>query len=208
MTAFAFYFVDKKRRGSFWKDEWFLLWLVLFYTIYFNFLYHAQIGIRYYLIVFPLLYIFTGRLFREWQIFSRTQKGLSFALALYLIISVLSYYPNYLAYFNEIVWDRKMAYKYLADSNLAWGQDYYALKVYRAEHRDVGKAPEIPHPLPRTRTYFVPVNQLVGVSYDPRTYQWLRENFEPVGMIAPSYLLFEITPEQMQALCDTTDYCK
>ena len=208
MTAFAFYFVGKKRRGSFWKDEWFLLWLVLFYTIYFNFLYHAQIGIRYYLIVFPLLYIFTGRLFGEWQNFSRTQKGLSFALALYLIISVLSYYPNYLAYFNEIVWDRKMAYKYLADSNLDWGQDYYALKAYRAEHRDVDKAPEIPHPLSKTRTFFVPVNQLVGVSYDPATYQWLRENFEPVGMIAPSYLLFEITPEQMQALCDTTDYCK
>jgi hypothetical protein len=197
-----------KQHKSFWEDEWFLLWLVLFYTIYFNFLYNAQIGIRYYLVVFPLLYVFAGRLFKEWQKISRTQKGLSFALALYLVVSVLSYYPNYLAYFNEIVWDRKMAYKYLADSNLAWGQDYYALKVYRAEHRDVGKAPEIPYPLPRTRTYFAPVNQLVGVSYDPATYQWLRENFEPVGMIAPSYLLFEITPGQMQALCDTTDYCK
>jgi hypothetical protein len=208
ISAFVFYFLDKKRRQSFWKDEWFLLWLILFYTVYFNFLYHAQIGIRYYLIVFPLLYVFAGRLFKEWRIFSRTQKGLSFALALYLVISVLSYYPNYLAYFNEIVWDRKMAYKYLADSNLAWGQDYYALKAYRAEHRNVDKAPEIPHPFPRTRTFFVPVNQLVGVSYDPATYQWLRENFEPVGMIAPSYLLFEIKPGQMQALCDTTDYCK
>jgi hypothetical protein len=208
IAAFVINFADKKRRGSFWKDEWFLLWLVLFYTIYFNFLYHTQIGIRYYLIVFPLLYVFAGGLFKEWQKISRIQMGLSFALALYLIISVLSYYPNYLAYFNEIVWDRKMAYKYLADSNLDWGQDYYALKAYRAEHRDVDKAPEIPHPLSRTRTFFVPVNQLVGVSYDPATYQWLRENFEPVGMIAPSYLLFEITPEQMQALCDTTDYCK
>jgi hypothetical protein len=82
------------------------------------------------------------------------------------------------------------------------------LKAYRAEHRDVDKAPEIPHPLSRTRTFFVPVNQLVGVLYDPATYQWLRENFEPVGMIAPGYLLFEITPEQMQALCNTTGYCK
>jgi len=208
IAALIFYFADKKRKQTFWVDEWFLLWLVLFYTVYFNFLYRAQIGIRYYLIVFPLMYVFAGGLFKEWQKFSRAQKGISFALALYLIVSVLSYYPNYLAYFNEIVWDRKMAYKYLADSNLAWGQDYYALKEYRAEHRDVVKAPEIPHPLPKTRTFYVPVNQLVGVSYDPATYQWLRENFEPVGMIAPSYLLFQITPEQMQALCNTTDYCK
>ena len=208
IAAFVFYFTDKKHRQSFWKNEWFLLWLVLFYTIYFNFLYHTQIGIRYYLVVFPLLYVFAGGLFKEWRSFSRTQKGLSFTLALYLTVSVLSYYPNYLAYFNEIVWDRKMAYKYLADSNLDWGQDYYTLKAYRAEHRNVDKAPEIPRPIKKTRMFFVSVNQLVGVSYAPTTYQWLRENFEPVGMIAPSYLLFTITPQQMQALCDTTNYCK
>jgi hypothetical protein len=208
IAAFVIYFADKKRRQSFRKDEWFLLWLVLFYTVYFNFLYRAQIGIRYYLIVFPLLYVFAGGLFKAWQNFSRTQKGLSFALALYLVVSVLSYYPNYLAYFNEIVWDRKMAYKYLADSNLDWGQDYYALKAYRAEHRDVGKAPEIPQLIKKTHTFYVPVNQLVGVSYDPATYRWLRENFEPVGMIAPSYLLFKITPREMQTLCDGTNYCK
>ena len=82
------------------------------------------------------------------------------------------------------------------------------MKAYRAEHRDVAKAPEIPYPLPKTRTFYVPVNQLVGVSYDPVTYQWLRENFEPVGMIAPSYLLFKITAREMQALCDGTSYCK
>jgi 4-amino-4-deoxy-L-arabinose transferase-like glycosyltransferase len=201
-------FLSKNRRRTFWRNEWFLLWPVLFYTVYFNFLYHAQIGIRYYLVVFPLLYVFAGGLFKEWQNFTRAQRGLSFALAFYLIASVLSYFPNYLAYFNEIVWDRKMAYKYLADSNLDWGQDYYALKAYRAEHRDVVKAPFVPAPIKKTRTYFVPVNQLVGVSMNPATYAWLRENFEPVGTIAPSYLLFEIAPVQMQALCDTTDYCK
>jgi len=208
IAALVFYFADKKRRQSFWKNEWFLLGLVLFYTIYFNFLYHTQIGIRYYLIVFPLLYVFAGGLFEKWQSFSRVQKGLSFTLALYLIVSVLSYYPNYLAYFNEIVWDRKMAYKYLADSNLDWGQDYFVLKDYRAHHRNVGKAPFVPAPIKKARTYFVPVNQLVGVSMNPHTYAWLRENFEPVGTIAPSYLLFTITPQQMQALCDTTVYCK
>jgi hypothetical protein len=45
------------------------------------------------------------------------------------------------------------------------------------------------------------------VTEDPETYLWLRENFEPIDAIAPSCLLFEITPEQMQALCESTAYC-
>lgn len=207
-AALGLYFLDAKRRQGFLKQEWFLLWPVLFYTIYFNFSYNAQMGLRHYLIVFPLMYVFAGQLFKGWHQFTRTQKGLSFALALYLVASVISYYPNYLGYFNEIVWDRKMAYKYLAGSNLEFGQDYFALLEYEHEHPEVKKAPVFPSRINKTTTYYVSVNLLVGVFYGPGNYAWLRENFEPVGMIAPSYLLFEITPEQMQALCDTTIYCQ
>ena len=155
--------------------------------------------------IFPLLYVFAGHLFKD---LTRKQWIFMGALGLYQLISVLSYYPNYLGYFNEIVWDRKTAYQYLADSNLDWGQDYYALKDYRAEHRNLDKAPEVPALINKTKTYFVPVNQLVGVSYDPVTYKWLRDNFEPVGTIGSSYLLFEITAEEMKNLCEKTAYCK
>jgi hypothetical protein len=206
-AAFAVYLADRERRGRFLHNEWFLLWLVLFYTIYFNFFYRAQIGIRFYLVVFPLLYVFAGGLFAKWHGFSWRQKGVSFVLGLYLIASVASYYPFYISYFNEIVWDRKMAYKYLADSNLDWGQDAFILRRYRAEHPEVGRAPEIPAPITETTRYFIYVNYLVGITRDPETYKWLRENFEPVGTIAPSYLLFEITPGQMQDLCGRTIYC-
>ena len=207
-TALGVYFLDAKRRQWFLKKEWFLLWPILFYTIYFNFFFTAQMGLRHYLIVFPLLYVFAGGLFKGWGSFTRTQKGLSFVLASYLIASVISYYPNYLGYLNEIIWDRKMAYKYLADSNLDWGQDYFTLMEYKNEHQEVKKAPWIPSKLKKTATYFVDVNLLVGVFNGPTPYAWLRENFEPVGMIAPSYLLFEITPDEMYHLCATTNYCK
>ena len=63
----------------------------------------------------------------HWQEFSRNRKIAIFVLAAYLVVSVLSYYPYYLSYFNEIVWDRRDAYKYLADSNLDWGQGEYYL---------------------------------------------------------------------------------
>jgi hypothetical protein len=133
-------------------------------------------------------------------------KRALFVLSLYLISSVISYYPYYISYFNEIVWDRKMAYKYLR-FNLDWGQDAFILKRYRAEHPGVHKASETPVLLTETTRYYLDVNQLVGVTRDPETFKWLRDNFEPVDRIAPSYLLFEITPEQMRDLCRRTTYC-
>ncbi|MBI3169895.1 MAG: hypothetical protein HYZ22_15540 [Chloroflexi bacterium] len=101
-----------------------------------------------------------------------------------------------------------MAYKYLADSNLDWGQDVYVFEKYFEAHPDIKKIPDSPHPLTRTWIFYLRVNELVGVSTaPPDAYAWLTENFEPTGMIAPSYLLWEITPEQMQDLCDRTNYC-
>jgi hypothetical protein len=207
-VAFFVYIWTGKNRKHFLNSEWYPVWLVVFYGIYFNFFYNAQIGIRYYLVEFPLLYVLAGSLFRNWDGFNAMQKRSIMALGLYLCISVLSYYPNYLAYFNEIVWDRKMAYKYLADSNLDWGQDRHAFEEYLKAHPEVKKIPDHPHPINRTWTFYLRVNELTGVSTaPPDAYAWLMENFEPTGMIAPSYLLWEITPEQMQDLCDRTDYC-
>ena len=44
-------------------------------------------------------------------------------LVLYLVVSVLSYYPHFIPYFNELVWDRTKAYRILVDSNLGWSQN-------------------------------------------------------------------------------------
>jgi hypothetical protein len=207
LAALVVYLFDRSRGKSFVRNEWFLLWPIFFYTIYFNFFYRAQIGIRYFLIVFPLLYVFAGGLFEKWRGFTRGKKWLGFALSTYLIVSLLSYYPFYISYFNEIVWDRKMAYKYLADSNLDWGQDKDIVAEYLAEHPDVRKPPKRPRLLTETTRYYVQANQLVGITESPDAYRWLRENFEPIDKIAPSCLLFEITPEQMQELCESTAYC-
>ena len=128
-------------------------------------------------------------------------------LGIYLAASVFSYFPSYLAYFNEIVWDRKTAYKYLADSNLDWGQDGLKLKQYLAEHPKVIEAPVKPALLKETASYYLEINLFLGITTEPGTFEWLRENFEPIDTIASSYLLFEITPDQMRDLCERTTYC-
>jgi hypothetical protein len=45
-------------------------------------------------------------------------------------ISSLRIAPHQLAYFNEIIGGPSQGYKYLADSNLDWGQDLKNLKAY------------------------------------------------------------------------------
>ena len=133
-TSFVVYLWDKKRRARFWQNEIFILLPVAFFVIYFNFFYSVQIGIRFYLVIFPLLYVFAGQLLQEWAGFKWIPKAILSVLAIYLVVSVLSYYPHYISYFNEFVWNRTMSYKYLLDSNLDWGQNKNYLSQYMKAH--------------------------------------------------------------------------
>ncbi len=220
-VSLAAYFWDTKRRQNILKDEIFLLLPVLFYTIYFNFFNNAQLGIRFYLIVFPLLYVFAGSLFKNLRL-RKSFGGLhaldasgqtsevfkwviTFALGVYLLVSVLSYFPHYIPYFNEFIWDRRLAYRYLADSNIDWEQSKEYLKKYQAEHPEAIVSPQYKI---TSGLIVVNANDLVGVTVKPEMYQWLRENFEPVDTVAYSYLVYKITPEQIDRLCATTEYCQ
>jgi hypothetical protein len=205
LASFLVYFSKKGFVKRFLSSEGFLILPVVFYTIYFNFFLNAQVGIRYYLIVFPLLYVFAGGVFTRWQEFSRNQKITILALAIYLIVSVLSYYPYYLSYFNEIVWDRRFAYKYLSDSNIEWGQGENYLHDYMAAHPGAIYMPS----RPRSGLIVVRADFLVGVSpkSHPDLYKWLRENFQPTGTIAYEYLVFDISPHELKQFCSTTNYC-
>jgi Dolichyl-phosphate-mannose-protein mannosyltransferase len=205
ILAFIVYLRARALRRLFLVNEIFLLLPVVFYTLYFNFAYNAQLGIRYYLVVFPLLYIFAGSLFMGWRGYPKKQKIALLALGAYLIASVLSYYPYYLSYFNELVWDRKYAYKYLADSNLDWGQGKYYLQDYMAAHPGAAYAPD----KVMGGQLIVSADDLVGVTgaSNPDKYKWLRDNFQPARAIAYEYLVFDISSQALQQLCATTTYC-
>lgn len=177
-----------RRRYKFRRDELFLLIPLLFLLLYFNFAVRVNLGIRYLLPVFPLFFIFSGSLLARRP--RPAVKAGAGALAVYLLGSSLSYYPHFLSYFNEFVWDRKQAYHLLADSNIDWGQNKWYLKVYRKEHPNIYVSP----PGPVAGRVVVSVNDLVGV-WNPEEYRWLRENFSPVDHVAYSYLVFDIPLE-------------
>ena len=203
--AFAFYLYDGKLRRQFISKELFLFVPILFYSIYFNLFYHAQIGIRHFLVIFPLLYVFVGSLFSEWTKFSFPKKITTWGLLSYLVISVLSCYPYYLTYFNELIWNKTQTYKYLADSNIDWGQSKIELDEYLIQHPDAVTSVR----RPASVHLIININSLVGVTTNPQRYKWLRENFEPIGTLANNLLIYKISPEQIQALCERSpEYCR
>jgi hypothetical protein len=185
----------------------FLLVPVAFFTLYFNFFFQAQMGIRYFLPVFPLLHVFAGCLLAD-RVRARLdlpsrpvlppvlQRGAPVALGvlgLWLVASVLSYYPHFLPYMNELMPDRKMAYRVLADSNLDWGEDITWIDAWLEEHPEVVWQPEEP----TAATILVGTNWLTGV-FKRRRDTWMRERFEPVGHLRYGHLLFEVSEEEAE----------
>jgi hypothetical protein len=203
-AAFYYYLSNSARRRNFFSNDVFLLLPVLFFTLYFNLMFSINTGIRYYLVLFPLLYVFCGSLFVDWSEFSKRQKITSAVLMGYLILSTLSYFPNYMPYFNEFLPDRRMGYKILADSNIDYGQAEYALNDFMAAHPQAVYNPLVP----TSGLIVMSINDLVGVFGRPQDFTWLRENFEPDDTIAYTYLIYEISAKELETLCQTTEYCK
>ncbi len=96
----------------------------------FSALSHLQLGLRYILQIYPLMFILIGKIFAGDFLKRKVPKILVGALLAWYVFASVSTYPHYLAYFNEIVGGPSNGYKYLLDSNLDWGQDLPGLKHY------------------------------------------------------------------------------
>jgi hypothetical protein len=128
----------------------------------------------------------------------------SLSLIAYLAVSVLSYFPYFTPYFNEVVWDKTQTYKFVADSNLEWGQSQDDLRQYLIEHPDA-----IPNPAgPQAGHMVVGGSDLVGILEAPGRYAWLRQNFEPVDTIAYCYFVYRISSQELADLCARAQSCE
>jgi 4-amino-4-deoxy-L-arabinose transferase-like glycosyltransferase len=114
---------------------------------------NLNIGVRHLLPTFPLVYVLVSEQISKWfkprnqtNGITKSHEKTSFATlkraggTLVLVLfawqaySVISVYPNFLSYFNELVGGPANAYKYVVDSNLDWGQDMKRLANWTAEN--------------------------------------------------------------------------
>jgi hypothetical protein len=152
----------------------------------------AQLGIRYLLPVFPFLFVAAGKVVASApRRHAVAYHAAVLGLVLWAAASVLSFHPHYISYFNELIGDRKNMWKYLADSNVDWGQSNEYLLRYLADQVP-GRVVLNPES-PTSGRVIVNVNVLVGVSAPREKYAWLRAR-EPARHIAYSWLVYEIPP--------------
>lgn len=90
-----------------------------------------NIGIRHLLPLYPYLYLFVAC-----GLSRAAPLRMTFGLLAISVIVAIWTFPNYLAYFNQLVGGSENGWHYLADSNVDWGQALPALADWQAEHDD------------------------------------------------------------------------
>jgi predicted membrane-bound dolichyl-phosphate-mannose-protein mannosyltransferase len=109
-----------------------------------------DLGVRYLLPVFPLLYIWGSRIVVDLK-----QKSAGIAMIAVLLAwqawAALHVFPNYIGYFNEVAGGGKAGLYYLDDSNVDWGQGVKQAAEYVRSHglQNVEMLPFSPFENPR-----------------------------------------------------------
>jgi len=212
LTAFLFLSFRKK------KAEYYLL-IPVGIILLFAFRSHINIGIRHILPVYPFLIVLVSSIttirFSSPQFFVSCFTG----LALWYVVSTLTFFPSYLAYFNEFV-GPKRGYLKLVDSNLDWGQDLKRLKKFM-DQQGISQiylsyfgtadpcyykidlvelpAPTIDRPKCRKRAVdirpdFIAISatNLQSVYFrDKKSFEWLK-GYEPIAQIGYSIFVYDI----------------
>ena len=189
-VGLAMFLLLKRGRSAWSVDEITLVSSVVIFTLYFSLLFRAQIGLRHFLVVFPPILVLAGGL-GPFLAKTRARAVVGLVALGCLALSVTRHGDDPLSYFNELV-DPRQTYRIAADSNLDWGQSRARVLTYLSTHPDVLVAPARAFP----GRILVGANQLTGVVTRKRM-EWLRESgLEPVGHVAYTHFLFEITPAE------------
>jgi glycosyltransferase involved in cell wall biosynthesis len=173
-----------------------------------------DLGIRYLLPVFPFLYALLAGIvfhekFRRWRV-----PVVALAAGLLLFESVRAY-PEYLAFFNTASGGPENGLRYLADSNIDWGQDVAKLKRYLdtttrpgeticlcffgnspltdygIRYRPVPDTDEVARSGKPDCLAVVSATPLVGAYLGERAYAWLRA-MKPTARIGYSMYVYDL----------------
>jgi hypothetical protein len=118
-------------------------------------------------------------------------SGLALLGAWYVVSSV-RFYPYEIAYLNELFGGPEGGYRYLADSNLDWGQTTGVRSVYVRANPDTRVEPPVHKFNPEAGRYIVSASPLNGVgTADPYAYEWFR-HWKPEQVIDYSLLVYVV----------------
>jgi 4-amino-4-deoxy-L-arabinose transferase-like glycosyltransferase len=182
-----------RRPADLLANEGLLLAAAGVFLVALSFFSRTQLGIRHILPVLVIFAILSGGAFHAWAKVSSRRKLLLVGCLLYAAVSVGSYFPHVIPYFNEILTDRKQAYRFLADSNLDWGQDAWVVERFLKSNPDV-----ILNPMqPAMGRVLVSADIMAGVFPKKADYFLRLEGLRPISQVGYGHLLL-VVPAQMR----------
>ena len=130
---------EKKETTADWSKEHFseiamLIFILVYWLV--SIQGNLNIGVRHLLPAFPfticLISISIMHILKP--PYSKIKYAVLAVLLLWQAVSVVSVYPYFLTYFNELAGGPSNGYKYVVDSNLDWGQDLKRLRNWTDEN--------------------------------------------------------------------------
>lgn len=203
-------------------EKWFVAIPMLVFA-FFTVTNNIDIGVRYLLPIYPLLFIIAAAVVPKSIADVRNlYRGIFVVLMVaWLMAESLVIYPHYLTYFNQIAGGPRGGIRYLADSNIDWGQDLKGLAKY-VKDNNIKKITisyfgtanpdyyEFPYRYftdeeihkPTVGIFAVSVNNLLNVFTDNKTdYAWLRF-LEPTAVTGNSIYVYDVRAVFENGGCD------
>jgi hypothetical protein len=185
LAASILFLIKRKEREGHPSSMLYLLGISFYFLFVLGVQNNVQIGIRHVLMVFPLLYVLSG-FFTTTSFFKNKIRIAIPAIIIYTIATYYFFFPNLISYSNELVTDKKKAYKIMADSNLDFGQGRDAVEKYFKSNPGIS----FPDTIPSAGKFAVGINDYLGLKQGNK-YQWIGR-YQPVGHINHCYLLIEV----------------
>jgi len=182
------------RRWRTLEGEWLVVSFIVVVVLVFTFIVQSSVGLRYVLPIFPFMHVLAGSVWKSARIHSHFAMGAVIVLSGWYLLSSARIYPHYIAYFNELIGGPENGYRYLADSNLDWGQDLTGLSEYM-KNNDVNHINLGYFGSADARHYGISYDYLPSVGLVPKEegQQWWYEITEPAPRIHPQPELYAIS---------------
>lgn len=161
-----------------------LLLPVLFFMVVMSVFYHVQAGVRHIIFIYPFLFLLSAGWVTH-TMNTRWRWAIYLGLAFWMV-SVGRYWSQFYPYTNELVWDKKNAWKWVGHANLDIHQGYQAASKFLEANSEVQMLPE----QPRSGKFLVSVNDYLDI-WNTGKFNWIRKH--PVsGEVAFTWLVIEV----------------
>ncbi|CAN5327840.1 hypothetical protein BH11BAC5_BH11BAC5_42630 [soil metagenome] len=185
LTVYLIYF----KRFRFMHHEIFLLLPAAFIFISFSLLNTMYLGIKNVLFLMPLLFIFCGSLVNNQYYFKpKIFIWLTCSLLTWELVSVGSYFPHFLPYTNEFIYNKKDAYKIFGDANLYFQEGWILAKEYLNKHPEIQFEPQ----QQVHGRVMVSLEKYFDYWHDGKMKWLINLHLQPVDHFHSQYLIFDV----------------